>query len=80
MENHASPDRVHGMLVAHSALLFALVRTLECDKLEQLLVAYAEESEATTAFIHNLPCSETMRDAFQVQLNSQLSLLNSYRT
>lgn len=79
MENRSSPDRVHGMLMAQSALLFALIRTLSPEQLELLKVAYHEESENGLALILNASCPEPLREGFQSQLEAQLALLNSFQ-
>lgn len=79
MENKSSPDKLHGMLLAQSTLLFALIRTLSPEKFELLKEAYHQEAEAGTAHVLQAPASDALVDAFQVQVEAQRAFLHSFR-
>lgn len=79
MKNATSPDRLHGMLMAHSALMFSLIRTMSPTQLELLKQAHSEESQALMAHLLNSGASEPLVEAADVQLQSQASYLDSFQ-
>lgn len=79
MENNSSPDRLHGMFLAQSTLLFALIRTLTPEKFELLKESYRQESESGTAHMLQARASDALVDAFQDQIEAQRAFLHSFR-
>lgn len=76
----SSADRVHGMLIAQSALLHALIRTLSPTQLELLKHAHFEESEAASSHVLNSQASDALVDALRSQVLADAEYLKLLRS
>lgn len=79
MENRSSPERLHGMIMAQSALLFAVIRTTSPERLPWLRQAVEEESEAAMAHMLQSGASDATLDALERQLSAQKAFLDTFR-
>src|SRR5690606_27011762 len=68
MDNKSHPDKLHGILIAHSAFLFAIVRTLSPVRLEAFKAAYSVEANALMAHMLHSDASDALLSSLQTQI------------
>lgn len=76
----SSAEKVHGMLIAQSALLYALIRTLSPEKLERLTQEHLEESEAALSHTLNTQASDELVDALRSEVLANADYLKLLRS